>query len=649
MIGSRLRYGARALLVLAVVALLGWSPAPASAATTTGGSAAERALAARYAPVVMLVRQSEPCGHGEPYRPSDVDALFDNPDVALRGPWDRDDLIKVGPSATDLGAGLAGYHLDFPGNPLKPGCDYEKWADATFAGTPPTIYAHVASEAGAPGRLALEYWFYYPFNDYNNKHESDWEMIQLIFPASTAAAALATEPTAVGYSQHEGTETAGWHDDKLTIDDHTHPVVYVAAGSHANYYGSALYLGRSGQQGFGCDNTLGPSDVLHPDVQVIPQDATAARAAYPWIGYQGRWGQREASFYNAPTGPSTKGGWSSPITAQQQRGHDRAFAVPLGGLIGTGATDFFCRGVSDGSNLLRTLVNHPGPPLIAFAVLVLVGVWLVRRTTWRPAEPLRLARRRAGGQALRGAARMYLSRPGLFVGIGLLTIPAGLLAAVLQEVLVNGPAAGIEETGESDGTRVLLAGVISLLLVGYAIVCVLAATTQALVDIDAGRDATVASAYRGALRRWRPLLGAFVVSSILVGILGVSVILSIVAVVLAVTFAFYVQTILVEGCSAMPGLRRSVALVRRKPLKVAVLLATSVLVVAACGPVLGTLVILGTGAPFPVANAIAGVAFALLVPYVGMTMTYAYFDARVHERLAATEPPPTTVLPAELI
>ena len=44
----------------------------------------------RYAPVVALVEQLEECGHGEPYRPIDVDLLFDEPTsrCAARGiPW----------------------------------------------------------------------------------------------------------------------------------------------------------------------------------------------------------------------------------------------------------------------------------------------------------------------------------------------------------------------------------------------------------------------------------------------------------------------------------------------------------------------------------------------------------------------------------
>ena len=81
-------------------------------------------------------------------------------------------------------------------------------------GREPTVYAHVATDPGAPGKLALQYWFFYAFNDFNNTHEGDWEMIQLVFDAADAAEALDEEPVEVGYSSHEGAERAAWDDDR---------------------------------------------------------------------------------------------------------------------------------------------------------------------------------------------------------------------------------------------------------------------------------------------------------------------------------------------------------------------------------------------------------------------------------------------------
>jgi hypothetical protein len=137
--------GTRRWLTGALVPLLavaGAGPLPARADLSD-----ESALAARFAPIVRLVEQPEACGPGEPYEPTDVDVLFDEPTVALRGPRNAADLVKIGPSVDDV-AGRYEYHLDFPGAPLTPGCDYERWARRLTAGTRPTVYSHVASEAG---------------------------------------------------------------------------------------------------------------------------------------------------------------------------------------------------------------------------------------------------------------------------------------------------------------------------------------------------------------------------------------------------------------------------------------------------------------------------------------------------------------------
>ena len=122
---------------LALAALVAFVVVPAAGATV----AEETALAGKYAPVVRLVEQPEECGPGEPYIPTDVDMLFGEPTVAFRGPWNRTDLVKIGPQASDL-VNRYEYHLDFPGDPLDAGCDYELWSrrltdgDASRPSTP---------------------------------------------------------------------------------------------------------------------------------------------------------------------------------------------------------------------------------------------------------------------------------------------------------------------------------------------------------------------------------------------------------------------------------------------------------------------------------------------------------------------------------
>ena len=203
--------------------------------------------------------------------------LFGEPTVALRGPWNRTDLVKIGPVAGDL-VNRYEYHLDFPGDPLDAGCSYELWSRRLTEGTDPTVYAHVATDPGYPGKLALQYWFFYPFNDFNNTHEGDWEMTQLVFDAADAGEALTQDAAEVGYSSHEGAERAAWGDEKLEIVDGTHPVVYPAAGSHANKFTAALYLGSSADAGRRLRQHGRPASELQPVVKTIPSDPAAPRA-----------------------------------------------------------------------------------------------------------------------------------------------------------------------------------------------------------------------------------------------------------------------------------------------------------------------------------------------------------------------------------
>ena len=72
---------------------------------------------------------------------------------------ERLDLVEIGPSSQDLVDPFE-YHLDFPGDALDPGCDYERWARRLTEGSAPAVYAHVAADPGHPGQLALQYWLF---------------------------------------------------------------------------------------------------------------------------------------------------------------------------------------------------------------------------------------------------------------------------------------------------------------------------------------------------------------------------------------------------------------------------------------------------------------------------------------------------------
>jgi hypothetical protein len=613
------------ITLVAVVALA--AAVPASANTTQ-----ERELAQRYAPVVRLVADTGDCGAGKPYMPIDVDLLFGEPTVALRGPWGND-LVKIGPTAKDLSKGLYEYHLDFPGNALSPGCGYLRWDRRLTAGQAPAVYAHVATDPGHPGKLALQYWLFYVFNDWNNLHEGDWEMIQIVFDASTAAQALQRTPAEIGYSQHEGAERAAWDDDKLERVG-THPVVHPAAGSHANFYGEALYLGSSAEEGVGCDDTRGPTFDVRPVVRTIPSGQARARTAFPWIAFEGRWGELRPAFFNGPTGPNLKSQWRAPI--QWVEGwRTRSYTVPGGSAFGPGATGFFCGAIGGGSRALVQLVHRPLVLGLVLASLALLLAVLLSRATWRPAAPLRLARRRAWGQILAASARMYAQQILLFVGIGLVLVPISLLVALLQTVILHATSIlGVQTAGESNGLAAFFVLAIGTALTLLGLGLVQAASARALVEIDAGRSIGPLRAYRLAADSVAPLFAALLLAALVVSLLASSLFLIPIAVWLAGRWALIVPVIELEGASAIGALRRSGRLVRGRWLKVSSLIVAGGALAILAGPLVGALLILGTDAPFWLVNVIAGVVYTVTMPFVALTTAYVYFDARVRGELA---------------
>jgi hypothetical protein len=62
-------------------------------------------------------------------------------------------------------------------------------------------------------------------------------------------------------------------------------------------------------------------------------------------------------------------------------------------------------------------------------------------------------------------------------------------------------------------------------------------------------------------------------------------------------------------------------------------------------PIVGAALIALADAPLALLNIVAGVVYALAMPFVALTTTYVYFDARVSEEL---EPATPALLPPEV-
>lgn len=421
-----LRFSVSALV--GVVLLLG-PGLPATAQLDPTGDEA-RELAERYAPIVRIAAQDGECdAEGESFAPMSVDVVLGNEDVTLRQAGVGDPVVTRAPVASDLFDRGPGFFLDFNGLALDPECTYERDFRTYTQDTAPLVYAHVATQADEPGFIAVQYWLYWYYNDWNNKHESDWAFIQILFEADDVGEALAESPVQVGYAQHEGGERSSWDDDKLQRIN-THPVVYSSRGSHASYFSSSVFLGRKGTEGFGCDTTAEESTELRPEVEVLPHAASSADDEHAWLAFTGRWGERGSGPFNGPTGPNTKPQWDRPIDWQQDlrpasveiRGGDEANGTIL---------DTFCNVVDFGSNQLRAVQVSPVRQIFVVGLGALALRFLVRSTVWTstPATPLR--RRRHIGQIMRASLASYVNSHGAVLAIALGYLPLAIIVAVI--------------------------------------------------------------------------------------------------------------------------------------------------------------------------------------------------------------------------
>src|SRR5262245_14212139 len=383
---------------------------PAAAET----SAAQRQLVSTYSPELMLREQTDDdnCNTGqEQYSPpTTVNTVLGNPRVRLvHDVGGKNVVIKSAPMAADIARLGDDYYLDLPGDPLSVHCrtgsyptDFAKLrADGKARSL---TYAHIATEAGVFG-FVVQYWFFYYFNQFNDVHEGDWEGMQISFGADDAAQALQDGPSQIALFQHAGGERASWDDTKVEKNG-THPIVYPAAGSHATFYDSAIYIQNGSHgSGAGCDNTSEPLVRTDPAPIIVPS-AAAPGSEFQWLGYLGHWGQREKGFNNGPQGPTTKKQWLQPFTWMDGIRQDSP-RLPGGAILGPAASTAFCGAIATVSQFINLEAKSTiGAIALAVALLALIVI-AIRLTRWRPVDVADPHHRWAVGQLLRGARQIY--------------------------------------------------------------------------------------------------------------------------------------------------------------------------------------------------------------------------------------------------
>lgn len=151
-----------------------------------------------------------------------------------------------------------------------------------------TYYYRTVRQAGY---LDLQYWFFYAYNDWGtsyegfNDHEGDWEGFHVFFKLDAGNRPI-EPPAYVCYLGHHSRITKPWdHPEVEKVG--THPVIYVAAGSHASYPQARQYPIMA------LYNLI---DHATGEAVTLDQDGWRNRISLetvPWLPtYMGSWGTR---------------------------------------------------------------------------------------------------------------------------------------------------------------------------------------------------------------------------------------------------------------------------------------------------------------------------------------------------------------------
>lgn len=292
------------------------------------------ALAVRYAPHLYLHKE-------EYFEPRPVGIFVDGEGTRLRERRSSGDItlhewpdLYLGTlgqytSANDQpGIINGGKYIDLPGSVLSSRIshwvfdnNYIKRYDGLINQYqyPELYYAKVVRNSTGDG-VAIQYWIPYYFNNFDNYHEGDWEMVQVNLEDDLDD----LMPRSVALSQHLGGIKASW---QYIDHDQTgyHPVIYVARGSHANYFAAGEYPVVVENWFDATDHTEVNNPIHEPQVTVLPnvnssQIGSLVPGPYSWLAYQGAWGEMVGGGigFDGPQGPAAtpehSDSWDDPFT-----------------------------------------------------------------------------------------------------------------------------------------------------------------------------------------------------------------------------------------------------------------------------------------------------------------------------------------------
>ena len=447
------------------------------------------------------------------------------------------------------------------------------------------------------GQLVAQYWFFWVYNQWNDVHEGDWEMAQLVFDTDSVEAALERGPVTYAFAQHEGSEyaTVGENDDKLVLDG-VRPVVFAAEGSHASFFSSSRWFGKSGATGFGCDNTSALVERVDPELIMLPGDDVPTEGSFAWLSYEGHWGEKAPSFNNGPTGPVSKTQWSAPVSWVDDEGRDTAVALPFAG---------------SERDRRRSAPSAPRARCCSSSCST------TRCSSSRPARRRRSPRscsivRGSSRGVLGRAARAWRADARRQLRIGVLVLAGVAVSGAVQWALLRWTPLGtlVEVLGDSSAWVLPLVAVIGLAVSLPVVSWVGAAAIHASTRDDSDRPIVDVATRR------RPMIWSGLIMLIVAEL----------AVFLFPPLAVLVSRWMVapvladgEGVTTRGTLGASHRLVRGHGWRAIGMVVTIVLVASIAG-VVGALVLLLTSLTFAVAGVHRALAAVVLVPYLALVL-----------------------------
>ncbi|MCL4309289.1 MAG: Ig-like domain-containing protein [Actinomycetota bacterium] len=161
---------------------------------------------------------------------------------------------------------------------------------------PETVYTRVVSKPGSSASSFIQYWFFYYANDFSESfHEGDWEVVQIDLDGSL-------NPFRADYSQHGGGQWRDWTGPgsvEKAVGNPNQAVVYVAQGSHANYFSPGKqfldHLPNVWDAAFGdgdiLNNPGNPDPAKNTSATVVPEVVEASGTQFQWLQFNGLWGE----------------------------------------------------------------------------------------------------------------------------------------------------------------------------------------------------------------------------------------------------------------------------------------------------------------------------------------------------------------------